>query len=130
MGRRPSGQAARATISRWPGEGTFLIEDVRLLDEMGLSQAIFEAGSPLAITIRARMSESGRFTVRPAATIYRVDGVLATNLVGEAFDVDAVEGGSVDFRLEYGPAESRQRPLHDLGRALPDALACRALRGI
>jgi hypothetical protein len=40
--------------------------------------------------------------VTPAATIYRVDGVLVTNLVGTEFDVDAVDGSFVDFRLDYG----------------------------
>ena len=92
-----------AAVSRWPGEGTFLIESVRLLDHMGLTKAIFEASSPLAISVRSRASASGRFPVKPAATIYRADGVLVTNLVGPEFDVDVAAGGHVDFQLEYGP---------------------------
>lgn len=95
--------ATAAAVSRWPGEGTFLIESVQLLDEVGLTKAVFEAGTPLAIRVRTRASASGRFPVTPAATIYRADGVLVTNLVGTEFDVDAVDGGSVDFRLDYGP---------------------------
>jgi hypothetical protein len=93
---------AAAAVSRWPGEGTFLIESVQLLDEAGVTKAIFEAGTALAIRVRSRASASGRFPVTPAATIYRVDGVLVTNLVGTEFDVDAVDGSFVDFRLDYG----------------------------
>jgi hypothetical protein len=94
--------ASSISISRWPGEGTFLIDSVRLLDDIGRTQAVFEARSRLVIAIRAAANASGRFPVQPAATLYRTDGVLVTNLVGPSFEVDAVEGGYVDFRLDYG----------------------------
>ena len=99
------GRPAARAVSRWPGEGTFLIERVELLDELGINQAIFEAGTPLTIAVRSRATASGCFSVRPAATIYRADGVLVTNLVGPEFEVDTVDGGHLDLRLEYGPLD-------------------------
>ena len=94
--------APAAALSRWPGEGTFLIERVQLLDEVAVAKAVFDAASQLTVSVRTRAAASGRFPVTPAATIYRADGVLVTNLVGPEFEVDAVEGGQVDFQLDYG----------------------------
>ena len=101
-GRRRGTPPSATAVSRWPGEGTFLIESVQLLDDAGMNQAIFEAASLLTIAVRSRTSATGRYTVTPAATIYRADGVLVTNLVGSEFDVETVDGGLVDFQLEYG----------------------------
>ena len=89
-------------VSRWPGEGTFRVERVELVDGAGTHCAVFDAGSELAIRIRAIASTTGEFPVTPAATIYRTDGILVTNLVGPSFDVDAVEAEAVDFQLAYG----------------------------
>ena len=89
-------------VSRWPGEGTFRVERVELVDGAGTHCAVFDAGSELAIRIRAIASTTGEFPVTPAATIYRADGILVTNLVGPSFDVDAVEAEAIDFQLAYG----------------------------
>lgn len=87
------------SISRWPGEGTLLIERVRLESD-GREQAIFVPGSPLTLTIEARAHTRGVLPITPAATVYRADGILITNLVGDEFTLDVVDDELVGIQLE------------------------------
>ncbi len=87
------------SVSRWPGEGALLIERVRLESE-NREQAVFLAGSPMTLVIEARAHSTDVLPVTPAATIYRADGILATNLVGDTFDVHTTDDGVVLLRMD------------------------------
>jgi lipopolysaccharide transport system ATP-binding protein len=103
---RVSGNGSRASapeVSRWPGEGSLLIEDVRLLAQSGLEQTVFEAGSAMTMVLRIRARSAGRYEVLPAATIYRADGILVSNHPGEQITIELEEGGSRELTLEFGP---------------------------
>jgi hypothetical protein len=88
-------------ISRWPGEGSLLIDSVQLLDADGREQALFAPDDPLVLVISASATRPLEdVTVRPAATFYRADGVLATNMAGPVARVDLEPGDSLTSRLE------------------------------
>ena len=68
-------------IRHWPGEGTLAIEGVTLFGANG-EQAIFEAGTPLTVTIDIRSHSGGTFPLTPSVVVYRLDGTRVTAHVG------------------------------------------------
>jgi lipopolysaccharide transport system ATP-binding protein len=79
---------ARRSVSRWPGEGSLRIQDVRLLDAEGREQAVFTADGPMRVAIDFVALEDGTFPVTAAATMYRSDGILVTNQVGGPWSIE------------------------------------------
>ena len=97
----PGGQPP--TVSRWPGEGSLMIEEVVLLDGEGNEQAVFQPGSPMTLHVRVRAGRNGSFPVTPAATMYRADGILVSNHVGASIELEFDPGATQDLRLDFGP---------------------------
>lgn len=107
-GRREDPPAAAAAprpveVSRWPGEGTLHVTNVSLRDADGREQAIFEAGSPMQMVIDVTARQSGRFPLTPTATLYRSDGVLVSNHVGDEWDIELGKDDHVTIELDFGP---------------------------
>ncbi|HZS62303.1 MAG TPA: ABC transporter ATP-binding protein [Gemmatimonadaceae bacterium] len=100
--RRGQGSTGLSTsdtrVSRWPGEQSLLIERVHLESD-GTERAVFAPGESMSLYIEARSHATGQLPVTPAATIYRSDGILATNFVGQRFDVDVRPDQLLVFRL-------------------------------
>lgn len=88
---------------RWPSEGSILIEEVRLLDAEGNPKALFQVGSQMKVNIVLRAQKSERFTIRPAITIMRADGIPITNLISKKlFVVDLQSGQRFGFEFDFG----------------------------
>jgi len=98
--RRPPGEevvaepapAVAAAERRWPGEGSLLIDEVRLADADGGERTVFSVGSPLTLTLRFHSEERGTFPVTPTAVLYRLDGVLVSRYIGEESRLDLANG--------------------------------------
>lgn len=90
-------------VSRWPGEGSLVIEEARLLDSAGAEQAVFAPGSDMILSLCARAVRPGRFSVIPAATLFRSDGILVSNHPGDPVELELVEDDEVELRLDFGP---------------------------
>jgi lipopolysaccharide transport system ATP-binding protein len=93
----------RPAISRWPGEGSLVIRDVLLLDGDGNEQAVFPVGTSMRLLIRAQVRRPGRYDFVPAAVMYRADGILVSNHVGDRVEIDLDEAGSFELALEFAP---------------------------
>ncbi len=91
------------TLSRWPGEGSLVIEDLVLSGEGGEERAVFRAGEPMTMSVSVRARRSGRFEVIPAAVLFRLDGILVSNHPGELLEVELGRGELRELRLEFGP---------------------------
>jgi lipopolysaccharide transport system ATP-binding protein len=88
---------------RWPSEGSILIEEVHLLDAEDNHKALFRVGSQMKVKIILRAQKSEQFTIRPAITIMRADGVPITNLISkELFAVDLKSGQRFGFKFDFG----------------------------
>jgi Wzt C-terminal domain len=98
----PAERVRGPRVSRWPGEGSLQIESVELADADGEAQAVFEAGAPMRVTMTVVARRAGTYEVIPAAVIYRLDGILVTNLIGERFNVDVDEESRVELALDLG----------------------------
>jgi ABC-type polysaccharide/polyol phosphate transport system ATPase subunit len=90
-------------LSRWPGEGTLRISGVALRDGEGREQAVFEAATPMHMVIAVTAERSGTYPVTPAATMYRSDGVLVSNHVGDACEFELERGEMLTVELDFGP---------------------------
>jgi len=88
---------------RWPGLGTLLIESVTLAGAGGEERTVFTAGMSMTVRVVIRAVRGGAYPLTPAATLYRLDGVLVTNLVGEAVTVTLAAGGRTEAVLDLGP---------------------------
>ena len=80
-------------LRRWPGEGTFTISRVRMLDAVGEERTVFERGSTLVIEVTLGARESGEFPLTLGISLYRTDGLLVSNHAGPAA-TPRVESGS------------------------------------
>jgi len=90
-------------IRRWPSEGSILIEEVHLLDDEGYPRALFHGGYPMKVKIVLKAQKSEQFTIRPAITILRVDGIYITNLISEElFTADLQSGQMLAFEFDFG----------------------------
>jgi lipopolysaccharide transport system ATP-binding protein len=90
-------------IRRWASEGSILIEGVQLLDGKDRPKALFRVGNQMKVKIALRTQKSGRFTIRPAVTIRRTDGVHITNLIsGELFTADLQARQRFELEFNFG----------------------------
>jgi hypothetical protein len=80
-------------VRRWPGEGTLLIDEVRLLGDDGSERAVFEVRSSLTLELTVAARRAGPISWLPVAVIYRkADGLLVSRYVGEQ-NTSAVRAG-------------------------------------
>jgi lipopolysaccharide transport system ATP-binding protein len=96
---RPGSTPRSSRVSRWPGEGSLVIEDVAFLDVDGEEQALFRPFTPLTVVVRARAHKRDSFRIQPVAAVFRIDGILISNLVGDNQEVELEEGAPIEFRL-------------------------------
>jgi lipopolysaccharide transport system ATP-binding protein len=99
--RAPS-RAAQSDVSRWPGEGSLKIADVRLVDSEDREQAVFNAGSHMRVLIDVAAERAGEYPLTAAATMYRVDGILITNHVGGPWTLTVADGDTVTIAVDFG----------------------------
>ena len=97
----PSPRTGR--VSRWAGEGSLLIDKVALLAADGSEQTVFTAGSRLTLQMTVRACRSGAFHLLPTATLYRLDGILVSNFIGEASPLTLAEGQTQELQLDLDP---------------------------
>ena len=87
-------------IRHWPGEGTLAIEGVTLSGANG-EQAIFEAGTPLTVTIDIRSHSGGTFPLTPSVVVYRLDGTRVTAHVGPPQELELEAGDRLSISLRF-----------------------------
>ena len=97
----PTGKT-RALV-RWPGEGSLSIDKVTLQDDQGRERAVFEAGASMRVVVGVRAHRGDSYPFIPTATLYRLDGILVTNLVGESQAVTLAPGDRFAATLDMGP---------------------------
>jgi lipopolysaccharide transport system ATP-binding protein len=90
------------TLVRWPGEGSLKIEKAVLLGSDLAEKAVFRVGESLALRMTVRAYRAGHYELVPAATLYRLDGILVSNLIGKAVSLDLDEGNTQDLELRLG----------------------------
>lgn len=98
-----SAERAPRDLSRWPGEGSLLIENVRLIGAEGQERAVFEPGERLAAVIEVVARRGGSYPVIPAAVLYRDDGILVSNHPGDQVEMTVEEGEQMTFELVLDP---------------------------
>jgi lipopolysaccharide transport system ATP-binding protein len=79
--------STRLAKTRWPGEGSLVIESVVLLNERGKEQAAFSVGERLTLELEFRCQRAGEYVVIPVAVIYRTDGIRICTYLGPALTV-------------------------------------------
>jgi lipopolysaccharide transport system ATP-binding protein len=93
-------------LVHWPGLGGLLIEGIRLLDEDGVDQSVFEYGRPMTVEVRFRAAHAGTFPCQPALTFYRrSDGVNVTQFVGRSEVLTLAAGEEARAKLRLGPLQ-------------------------
>lgn len=97
---KPATAGGRA-VSRWPGDASLVIRDVALLSGDGSERAIFTVGMPMRLLMRAEAQQPGKYNVAPVAVIYRADGILVSNHVGEPRELDLESGEAIEFALDF-----------------------------
>jgi ABC-type polysaccharide/polyol phosphate transport system ATPase subunit len=108
--RGGNGPAAECTtkkeplsISRWPGDGSLMIEKVTLLGSEEREQALFAVGSRLSLRMTIKARRAGTYELLPTATLYRLDGIYISNFIGVAEHLELREDEEVGFQLDLGP---------------------------
>jgi len=97
--------ATAAELSRWRGAPGLLIEQVRMLDEGGRDQAVFQVHRPLSVVVDVVATEAGGFPLIPAALVFRLDGIVVTRHVGEEVLLELKAGERAQARLDLGPLQ-------------------------
>jgi len=90
-------------IIKWPGEGSLSIEKVLVLGEGEMEQTVFLRGSPLTLRIFVIANKSDTYEILPAATLYRIDGILVSNNQGPSTIMHLEAGERHAFTVCYGP---------------------------
>lgn len=83
----------------WTGEGSLVIDNVRILGEGGAEKTVFRVGSSLTLELSIIAKRNGHFQIIPNATLYRQDGVYLTNFIGDALKIDMSDGQQVRCNL-------------------------------
>jgi hypothetical protein len=89
--------------TRWPGEGSLLIESVVLIGKDGHEQAVYQPGDTMRVVVHVRAARAGAFPVTPAAVLYRVDGVKVFSRIGDPFTVSLTAHEGFHVELDLGP---------------------------
>ncbi|HEV2415045.1 MAG TPA: ABC transporter ATP-binding protein [Candidatus Dormibacteraeota bacterium] len=97
---RPPAEPVAQT--RWPGEGSLMIEQVELLDEDGHDRAVYEWTSPMTVRVTVRATRGGIYPVIPVAVLYRSDGVKVFSHIGDALSLDIQARAAHRFELQLG----------------------------
>lgn len=98
----PLPQTERRAQTRWPGEGSLLIESVELLGEDGRDRAVYEWSSRMTMRVMVRAIRAGTYQVIPVAVLYRADGVKVFSNIGDAVRLDIQAHGTHRLDLELG----------------------------
>jgi len=93
----------RRSITRWPSEGSLTIEKALMLGVDGEEHVVFKVGSTLTLSMLISAHRSGHFSLVPAATLFRLDGIFVSNLVGPMMPLDLRDGESKEIRLTLSP---------------------------
>jgi lipopolysaccharide transport system ATP-binding protein len=92
----------RAAVSRWPGEGSLLIERAELLGDDGLGRTVFRAGDNLLLRMTVRAVKPGAYQLVPTATLYRLDGIPISNFIGPCCALFLAGDETRDLQLDLG----------------------------
>lgn len=95
-------QSAVRERTRWPGEGSLLIDKVELIGEDGSDCAVYQPQSRMRLAMTVRAVEGGRYPITPVAVLYRFDGVKVFSHIGEAMTIDLKPGDTRCFDLDLG----------------------------
>lgn len=85
----PTGRAVR----RWPSEGSLLIKEVSVWNESNEARSVFTAGESMTVRVDIEARTDGTFPLRPTLSMYRLDGILVTHLIGEVPMIMRVKKG-------------------------------------
>lgn len=95
------------SITRWPSEGSLMIEKVSLLGENNMEQAIFQPGTPLTLRLTYRAQRDGIFRVIFVAVLFRLDGVVISQNISDPTELNCTAGVLREAYLNF--------PLLDIG---------------
>jgi lipopolysaccharide transport system ATP-binding protein len=95
--------ATGLTVSRWPGQGSLVIDEVKLLDLLGAERAVFQVGTEMAIRMSFLARQGGDFPVIPVAVLFRRDGVLVSRYIGNPLSLPLEVGQKRVVELDLGP---------------------------
>jgi lipopolysaccharide transport system ATP-binding protein len=99
---QPQEKGGRA-VRRWPGEGSLLIEDVKLFGAGDRERMVFRSGEPFSIAMRIQAQKAGVFPVWPVAAFYRLDGIPVCRLWPESPTKLQLENKDLrTVRLDFG----------------------------
>jgi lipopolysaccharide transport system ATP-binding protein len=84
---------------RWRSDGSLMIDKVTIVNESGNEQAVFDVGQSLSILVNILAHRSGEFEFVPAASLYRSDGILVSQLIGQPMPVSFDYGEIKVFHL-------------------------------
>jgi lipopolysaccharide transport system ATP-binding protein len=90
-----------AGLSRWPGEGSVVIKDVRLVDETGQQRAVFDRASSLTVAVTVEAVEAGEYPLTAGISVYRIDGLLVSNHAGPEHLLPLEPGTEARLLLEF-----------------------------
>lgn len=107
VGRASTGEpepthTAQPDVSRWPGEGSLRIANVRLVDMQDREQAVFSAASSMRVLIDVIAERGGDYPLTAAATMYRADGILVSNHIGGPWTMTFADGETVTIAVDFG----------------------------
>lgn len=88
-----------STTSHWPGEGSILIESVRLSSSDDQEKVIFQPGDTLRLIITARAATQGIYEIIPNAVFYSMNGIRITCHIGDAVRLDLKANDKKNFIL-------------------------------
>lgn len=98
-----SAAPVRAALDgRWPGEGSVMIDAVRLLDGGGAERAVFQVGEEMVVDMACSARRADEFPVIPVAVLFRRDGVLVSRFIGDRLDLRLGAGEKFTVRLPLG----------------------------
>lgn len=87
-------------IFHWPSEGSLTIEKAFMSGAKGKEQSVFSAGSPMSLHMTILGHRDGSFDFIPAATLFRLDGILISNFIGQPVPLVLARGQVREFRLD------------------------------
>ncbi len=89
-------------LRRWPGEGSLMIEQVLLLDSTGKERNTFQVDSPMTLEAKFVARSSNTFRVIPVAVLFRIDGIMVSQYIGEPVTLELTEGEKSVAVLDFG----------------------------
>jgi len=88
--------------TRWPGEGSLIIDAVEFLGDDRREHAVFEHGQAMCLRMKVRAEKGGTYPVIPVAVLYRSDGVKVFSQIGNAASLALEAGDERLFELDLG----------------------------